>query len=166
MSKTTKQMIEVMEAFCNGELIQRRPKDLEYAAWALTTDPDWSWDFFDYRIKPKDEEKQDADTSAARLQSSISSVFEILSKQPGFISVKYRTKKENKPQDFSFSRPFNIKYGNDLLEYDKALFYWEFKMSDGWHKSQTRMTRDEARAFVGDGVEMAPIWSDGFRIDS
>ena len=43
-------------------------------------------------------------------------------------------------------------------------WYWEFKMSDGWHISQTRMTRAQARAFVGDNVEIAPLYALGFRI--
>nr|DAR38115.1 MAG TPA: hypothetical protein [Caudoviricetes sp.] len=46
----------------------------------------------------------------------------------------------------------------------ETLWYWEFKMSDGWHISQTRMTRDEAQAFVGDGVAIAPLYALGFRI--
>jgi len=43
-------------------------------------------------------------------------------------------------------------------------WYWEFKMSDGWHISQTRMTRAQAQAFVGDNVEIAPLCALGFRI--
>ena len=47
---------------------------------------------------------------------------------------------------------------------DAALWYWEFKMSDGWHISQTRMTRAQARAFVGENVDIAPLYALGFRI--
>ena len=47
---------------------------------------------------------------------------------------------------------------------DAALWYWEFKMSDGWHISQTRMTKAQAQAFVGDNVEIAPLYALGFRI--
>lgn len=46
----------------------------------------------------------------------------------------------------------------------ETLWYWEFKMSDGWHISQTRMTRAQARAFVGDNVDIAPLRALGFRI--
>lgn len=45
----------------------------------------------------------------------------------------------------------------------ETLWYWEFKMSDGWHISQTRMTRDEAQAFVGQSVDIAPLYALGFR---
>lgn len=45
----------------------------------------------------------------------------------------------------------------------EMLWYWEFKMSDGWHISQTRMTRVQARAFVGDNVEIAQLYALGFR---
>ena len=46
----------------------------------------------------------------------------------------------------------------------KTLWYWEFKMSDGWHISQTRMTRAQAQAFVGEGVDITPLRALGFRI--
>ena len=46
----------------------------------------------------------------------------------------------------------------------ETIWYWEFKMSDGWHISQTRMTRAQARAFVGESVEIAPLYALGFRI--
>ena len=46
----------------------------------------------------------------------------------------------------------------------ETLWYWEFKMSDGWHISQTRMTRTQAQAFVGDGVDIAPLYALGFRL--
>ena len=46
----------------------------------------------------------------------------------------------------------------------ETLWYWEFKMSDGWHISQARMTRDEAQAFVGESVAIAPLYALGFRI--
>lgn len=46
----------------------------------------------------------------------------------------------------------------------ETLWYWEFKMSDGWHISQTRMTRAQAQAFVGEGVDIAPLRALGFRV--
>lgn len=46
----------------------------------------------------------------------------------------------------------------------EKLWYWEFKMSDGWHISQTRMTRAQAQAFVGESVEIAPLYALGFRV--
>jgi hypothetical protein len=46
----------------------------------------------------------------------------------------------------------------------ETLWYWEFKMSDGWHISQTRMTRAQAQAFVGENVDIAPLRALGFRI--
>ena len=45
----------------------------------------------------------------------------------------------------------------------ETLWYWEFQMSDGWHISQTRMTRAQAQAFVGESVEIAPLRALGFR---
>lgn len=62
--------------------------------------------------------------------------------------------------------------GWDWISYDYRVkpkgydleWYWEFKMSDGWHISQTRMTRAQAQAFVGENVDIAPLRALGFRI--
>lgn len=51
---TTKEKIEVMQAYLDGKQIQitnRGGKD-----WgAVVTNPVWDWQVFDYRIKPKEE---------------------------------------------------------------------------------------------------------------
>jgi hypothetical protein len=47
---TTKEMIEVMQAFARGEQIEYRDKGAE--CWfPLSFDPDWNWEKFDYRVK-------------------------------------------------------------------------------------------------------------------
>lgn len=64
-------------------------------------------------------------------------------------------------------RPIWDWYGFEYRIKPKAvetLWYWEFKMSDGWHISQTRMTRPQAQAFVGEGVDIAPLRALGFRV--
>ena len=55
-------------------------------------------------------------------------------------------------------------YEGEYISADDVLWYWEFKMSDGWHISQTRMTRAQAQAFVGQSVEIAPLHGLGFRL--
>ena len=49
--KTTKEMIEVMQAYEESAQIQIRPIDT--TEWADTNNPWWNWSDFDYRIKPK-----------------------------------------------------------------------------------------------------------------
>ena len=48
----TKEKIEVMQAFENGHDIQARLQGLTCEqAWNLTADPEWAWNYCDYRIK-------------------------------------------------------------------------------------------------------------------
>lgn len=96
---TTREMIDVMQAYDRGEEIEVSAKGA--GDWIEVKYPLWDWVGSDYRVKPKP---------------------------------------------------------------SKKLWYWEFKMSDGWHISQTRMTRAQARAFVGDNVEIAQLYALGFRL--
>lgn len=52
---TTKEMIEVMQAYERGEQIECRLRNtLENDEWDLITEtPAWDWYSFDYRIKPQ-----------------------------------------------------------------------------------------------------------------
>lgn len=49
--KTTKEMIEVMQAFERGEQIEVKDLNGTYG-WVNTKDPLWDWSEFDYRVKP------------------------------------------------------------------------------------------------------------------
>ena len=50
--KTTKEMIEVMQAYESGEQIESICK-IKNALWYECNNPIWNWDEFDYRVKPK-----------------------------------------------------------------------------------------------------------------
>ena len=50
--ETTKQMIEVMQAFADGKAIQYRLRSAE-GYWCDIEWPIWAWDTSDYRIKPE-----------------------------------------------------------------------------------------------------------------
>ena len=47
--KTTKEMIEVMQAYDNGEKIEADNNGV----WVDIDMPEWSWGLRDYRVKPK-----------------------------------------------------------------------------------------------------------------
>lgn len=51
---TTKEMIEVMQAFERGEEIEVSCVDEDN--WVYTRLPNWNWRYYKYRIKPKEEE--------------------------------------------------------------------------------------------------------------
>ena len=48
--KTTKEMIEVMQAYDRGEQVQLLNID---GNWEYKDNPSWNWTKFDYRVKPK-----------------------------------------------------------------------------------------------------------------
>lgn len=50
--KTTKEMIEVMQAFEGGEQIEVKGLN-ETDGWIETKEPWWDWYYLDYRVKPK-----------------------------------------------------------------------------------------------------------------
>ena len=49
--KTTKEMIEVMQAYERGEQIQIKSEKKD--CWDDICNPVWDWGTFDYRVKPK-----------------------------------------------------------------------------------------------------------------
>lgn len=50
--KTTKQMIDVMQAYVDGRGIEYQ-FNKENDSWGEITDPAWAWDTIDYRIKKR-----------------------------------------------------------------------------------------------------------------
>lgn len=52
--KTTKEKMKVMQAFLDGELIQRQHVDYTESLWhTLGTEPVWDWLSYDFRVKPE-----------------------------------------------------------------------------------------------------------------
>ena len=61
---TTERMIEVMQAYIDGESIEYKERVCDHEEWeTLKNVPTWDWYSFDYRIKQKDEYRpyKDAD---------------------------------------------------------------------------------------------------------
>jgi len=51
---TTKEKIEIMQAYTRGEEIEMRLAYCEEYEWAFAGLPVWNWEKFEYRIKPKE----------------------------------------------------------------------------------------------------------------
>lgn len=51
--KTTKEMIEVMQAYERGERIEAKALNNDIYGWDETKEPFWDWHNLDYRVKPK-----------------------------------------------------------------------------------------------------------------
>jgi hypothetical protein len=134
---TTEEMIEVMQAYTKGEAIEVSDKGTN--DWSEIKHPLWDWNSFEYRVRP---------AKKVTIDKNLNKHF--ISKQLGNIAELIDTK--------------IFLYEGKYISVDDVLWYWEFKMSDGWHISQTRMTRAQAQAFVGESVEIAPLYALGFRI--
>jgi len=133
----TDEMIEVMRAYTRGEAIEVSDKGAN--DWSEIKYPLWDWNSFEYRVRP---------AKKVTIDKNLNKHF--ISKQLGNIAELIDTK--------------IFLYEGKYISVDDVLWYWEFKMSDGWHISQTRMTRAQAQAFVGESVEIAPLYALGFRI--
>ena len=110
---TTKEMIEVMQAYEKGEEIEMRLADCEDDRWAPTASPLWNWDNFEYRIKLKEPKFKDGD--------------EVVRK--GFAGC-------SRPADIWHVGSIAMEGMNlgDFIKADDVLWYWEYQDEAGdWH---------------------------------
>ena len=160
----TDEMIEVMQAYVRGEEIEISDADKD--EWEDIKKPSWNWMRYNYRVKPKKQkvEFKVGDVMVNRSLEgfnmdcqSMRHIFEIIEINDGTYRIR------NLTEGFTDRQPIK-RIKEEYINADDVLWYWEFKMSDGWHISQTRMTRSQARAFVGESVDIAPLHALGFRI--
>lgn len=133
----TQEMIAVMQAYARGEAIEVSNKGAN--DWSEIKYPLWDWNNFEYRVKPAKKVTIDKNLNKHFISKQLSNIAELIDTEI-FI------------------------YEGEYISVDDVLWYWEFKMSDGWHISQMRMTRAQAQAFVGESVDIAPLYALGFRI--
>lgn len=152
------EMIEVMQAYVRGEAIEVSDKGAD--DWSEIKYPLWDWNSFEYRVKPKNRKFGEGD-------KVIEKDAQMLSLEGENNNYIWTVKGYTEDGGIEFKGGAIIPEHQVCEEYvkiDDALWYWEFKMSDGWHISQTRMTRSEARALVGESVDIAPLYALGFRV--
>ena len=133
----TDEMIEVMQAYTQGEAIEVSDKGAD--DWSEIKYPLWDWNSFEYRVKPAKKVTIDKNLNKHFISKQLGNIAELIDTEI-FI------------------------YEGEYISVDDVLLYWEFKRSDGWHISQMRMTRAQAQAFVGESVDIAPLYALGFRI--
>ena len=153
----TDKMIEVMQAYTRGEAIEVSDKGAN--DWSEIKHPLWDWSSFEYRVRPKNRKFEKGDKVIEKDAQML-----MLDENNGYI---WTVKGYTEDGGIEFKGGAIIPEHQVCEEYvkiDDALWYWEFKMSDGWHISQTRMTRSEARALVGESVDIAPLYALGFRV--
>ena len=131
------EMIEVMQAYVGGEAIEVSDKGAD--DWSEIKYPLWDWNSFEYRVRPAKKVTIDKNLNKHFISKQLGNIAELIDTEIFLYEGKY-------------------------ISVDDVLWYWEFKMSDGWHIGQTRMTRAQAQAFVGESVDIAPLYALGFRI--
>ena len=159
----TNEMIEAIQPYVRGEEIEIL--NINTGEWVNIDEP-WEWMGNIYRVKPKKQkvEFKVGDVMVNRSLDgfnmdcrSMRHIFEIIEINDGTYRIR------NLTEGFTDRQPTK-RIKEEYINADDVLWYWEFKMSDGWHISQTRMTRAQARAFVGESVDIAPLYALGFRI--
>ncbi|TWO20744.1 hypothetical protein [Campylobacter hyointestinalis] len=127
---TTREMIEVMEAFERGEVIEAEIRGTGMYEECVT--PDWNWDYMIYRIKPKEEEN-----IKAKFRKGDEIVHKELcngtplNKDNNFLIIEDVNLSENKYQVYNKGLGafefFDIKkIDEEYVNIDDCLWYWEY----------------------------------------
>lgn len=170
---TTREMIEVMEAFERGEVIEAEIRGTGMYEECVT--PDWNWDYMIYRIKPKEEEK---------IKTKFKKGDEIvhkelcngapLNKNNDFLIIEDINLSENKYEvynkgidTFEF---FDIKkIDENYINTDDCLWYWEYRdiLRNSWYIHSTRLNNTSYNNLFANGdwdLSSEPIYQLGARL--
>lgn len=159
---TTKEMIEVMQAYERGEEIEFRLADCE-DRWAPTISPLWNWEKFEYRIKPKETKFRVGDV-LVRLEREgeplgRGDIYRIVKITGSFIlatldDIKIKFDAEDLDIDF--------------VKADDVLWYWEYQNVSGeWEMTNARYTKSDLSNEVlgpNERETATPIYALGFRL--
>jgi hypothetical protein len=143
---TTKEMIEVMQAYEKGEEIERRLADCE-DIWVPATSPYWNWDNFEYRVKPKEPKFKDGDEVVRKSFAGCS-----------------------RPADIWHVGSLGMDGMNlsDFIKADDVLWYWEYQDVDGeWKMTDARYTKSDLSNEVlgpNERETAIPLYVLGFRL--
>ena len=143
---TTKEMIEVMQAYERGEEIEMRLADCE-DRWVPAISPLWDWEKLEYRIKLKEPKFKDGD--------------EVVRK--GFAGC-------SRPADIWHVGSIAMDGMNlgDFIKADDVLWYWEYQdVSGEWGMTNARYTKsDLGKEVLGPNERetAVPLYALGFRL--
>ncbi|WP_299085973.1 hypothetical protein [uncultured Campylobacter sp.] len=161
---TTKEMIEVMQAYEKGEEIERRSANCE-EEWTFVNLPLWNWDKFEYRIKPKEKRGP---------KFKIGDVLVHLEKegQPLYWGDIYRVvsideKYTAEEAGYQYKGAYEY-FEKIFIKADDVLWYWEYQDVDGeWEKTNVRYAkRDLNNEVLGSNERetAVPLYALGFRL--
>ena len=143
---TTREKIEVMQAYTRGEEIERRSANCEEDEWAFAGLPVWNWEKFKYRIKPKEPKFKIGDKIVCKSSRDIAN--------PEVWCVGSPVIEGIDPDDF--------------INTNDVLWYWEYQDVDGeWKMTDARYTKsDLSKEVLGPNERETaiPLYALGFRL--
>ena len=137
---TTKEKIEVMQAYERGEEIEIKENGKE--DWSEAKFPLWVWDKFEYRVKPK---FKDGDEVVRKSFADCSSPADIW--HVGSIAME----------------GMNL---GDFIKADDVLWYWEYQDEAGdWHMLDRRCSKEGLNMLeFHEQASAKPLYALGFRL--
>ena len=158
---TTKEMIEVMQAYEAGEDIEM--KENEEESWREVKYPFWVWENFKFRIKPKETKFKVGDVLVHLEKEGQSlyggDIFRVI-----LADGEYVAKDE---MGFRCTGGYEH-FERIFIKADDVLWYWEYQDVDGeWEMTNARYTKsDLSKEVLGPNERETaiPLYALGFRL--
>lgn len=170
--KETKEMIALLEAYIKGEEIEL--SDIDDNIWIDMTIPEWNFENYKYRIKPKE---NNIKAKFRQYDKIIHKEFcdgRPLGKDNDFLIIEYVDLSENKYEVFNKRIDafefFNIEeIDENYINTDDCLWYWEYRdvLRDSWHTHGVRLNKAAYKNLCTDGdwdLGSEPIYQLGARL--
>ena len=159
---TTKEKIEVMQAYERGERIENRNhNELDEKDWRYTSEPQWDWRLKEYRVAlPLTTKFRVGNIVVRRIHANQpltrSDIYHII-EQTGRVvletdtGLKIRVAVEELEDDF--------------INADDVLWFWEYQESDGkWNTTPRKYTKEALKEYLKDTSTATPLYALGFRL--
>lgn len=170
---TTREMIEVMEAFERGEVIEAEIRGTGMYEECVT--PDWNWDYMIYRIKPKKENIKAKFLRGDEIVHKELCNGEPINKDNDFLIIEDINLSENKYQAYNKGigtlEFFDIeRIDKNYVNADDCLWYWEYCNNNykAFAKTAVRYNKEECIDYLiriaSDDLPPTPIYQLGARL--
>lgn len=163
MGMTTRDKIEVMDAYEKGAILERCLKGS--MDWERVVQPAWNWEKYVYRIIPKKRKFEEGD----KVIEKDAQMLPLEGENDNYIwTVKGYTQEGEVEFKGGTIMPEN-QVCEEYVKIDDALWYWEYQDENGkWKMTFERSTRDGLNLNVTDAYcelsTATPIYALGFRL--
>ena len=161
---TTKEMIEVMQAYDRGEEIEIKEKGNEKEDWREVKCPFWVWENFKLRVKPKEKQpKFKVGDVLVHLEKEGQPLYRGDIYRVVSIGEKYTAEEEGYQYKGAYEHFEKI-----FIKADDVLWYWEYQDVDGeWKMTDARYTKSDLNKEVlgpNERETAIPLYTLGFRL--